>query len=206
MARSKADLLGDDVIEDEREVIPSKAEAEQQVESDWAKLRAGVTIHWLHGLLNHDIKTIKKRLGPLRPKGKVNGYEVYDIAEAMSYLVKPKFDITEYMKTMNPTELPVMLRKEYWEAQNKRATYMQRAGELWATEDVVAALAEAFKQAKNAMQIWPDEVQREVGLSNEQYRALVRKVDALRDDMFRNLVEIQKNRTTRPFEDEAADV
>lgn len=171
----------------------------EEVETDWAKLKSGVTVRWLAGFLRMDDKTVRKRLSELRPVGKKSGYDVYDPQLAMTYLVKPRMDsIKDYIRTMSPNELPPMLRKEFWDAENKRLNYLQRSGELWRTEDVFVVLAEAFKQAKNSMQIWPDELQREVGLSNEQYRALVRKVDDLRDDMFRNLVDMPKTKSTGP--------
>lgn len=182
MSRSLKDLLG-----------PQDEEPVSTGESDWAKLRAGVTVSWLAGALRRDPKTVKKRLGPCKPKTRQGGVDLYDLEEAMSYLVKPRFDIKDYLKTMNPTELPSMLRKEYWDAELKRLKFEEIAGELWPTASVLAVFAEAFKRIKNQMQVWADDVERESDLTPEQYKALTRRVDALRVDLHKQLVEMPKD-------------
>ena len=181
------DLLGPD---------PDEEEVSSSVETDWGKLRSGVSITWLKGLTGMDHKTVKKRLGPCKAKGKKLGFDVYDPIEALSYLIKPKFDVADYMKTMNIAELPPMLRKEYWEAENKKLTYQERAGELWRTSDVLAVFAEAFKLIKTTTQVWADDVERDAGLKAEQYKALIGRVDALREDLYRTLCEMPKDRNT----------
>lgn len=176
------------------ELLGEPPEPEEAIETDWAKLRAGVTAAWLAGALGRDPKTIKKRLGPCTPKGKRNGAPIYDLEEAMSYCVKPRFDIKDYLKTMNPTELPPMLRKEYWDAELKKMNWQERAGELWRTADVLEVLAEAFKRIKAQMQIWADDVEREANMTPEQYKALTARVDALRRDLNKVLVDMPAQR------------
>lgn len=183
MARSKEDLLGP-------EPEPTHAE------DDWAKLRQGVTIGWLSGAFRMDRKTVKKRLAPLAPKEKRVSGDLYDLEMACSYLIKPRFDVAEYIKTMNPQELPVMLRKEYWEAENKRAKFMRDAGELWHTDDVLAVFSEAFKRIKTTMQVWPDDVERVAGLNRDQYNTLIKLTDGLREELFKVLCEMPKERKT----------
>lgn len=176
--RDLGDFLGEEPEED----------SNGPVETDWAKLRQGVSIVWLKGLLKMDAKTVKKRLASCSPIGKKSGHDVYDPAMALSYLVKPRFDVKDYIKTMNPTELPPMLRKEFWDAENKRANYMERAGELWKTEHVVAVLSDAMKRIKTQLQIWADDVERDAGLNKEQYAALNQRIDSLREDIYNVLV------------------
>lgn len=189
--RSKADLLGDDP-----ELDDSNSTAEKP-DTDWAKLRGGVSITWLSGFLKMDPKTVKKRLAPCSPlPDKKLGQEVFDPAMALSYLVKPRFDIKDYLKTMNPSELPPMLRKEFWEAETKRVAFMERAGDLWSTAEVVAVLADASKRIKTQTQVWADDVEREAGLNHDQYDALQKRVDALREDIYRSLCEMPKEHST----------
>lgn len=166
------------------------------VETDWAKLRKGVSLTWLSGFTRMDRKTVKKRLSDCPAIAKMSGSELYDPLLALSYLIKPRFDIRDYIKTMNPTELPPMLRKEFWDAENKRLKYQQTAGELWPTESVLEVLAEAFKRVKQTTQVWADDVEREANMPREQYVALIARVDALREDLYRTLVEMPKHRNT----------
>lgn len=197
MARSKEDLLGPDP--DSVQEHDTAPESGQAAESDWARLRNGVSAAWIAGAIKRDPKTVKKRLAGCKPKKREKGVDLYDLEEAMSYVVKPRFDVGEYIKTMNPQELPVMLRKEYWEAENKRAKFMRDAGELWHTDDVLAVFAEAFKRIKTTMQVWPDDVERVAGLNRDQYNALIRLTDGLREELHKTLVEMPTERRTEPL-------
>lgn len=190
MARSRRNL--DDILGN----TPEVEEDESTVETDWAKLRKGVSLTWLAGFTRMDRKTVKKRLADCPAIARKSGSELYDPLLALSYLIKPRFDIRDYIKTMNPTELPPMLRKEFWDAENKRLKYQATAGELWPTESVLAVLAEAFKRIKQTTQVWADDVEREAGMPREQYVALIARVDALREDLYRTLVEMPKHQNT----------
>ena len=191
--RSRADLLGEDEPETVHTPVNDPETVHEAVETDWAKIRNGVTINWLAGAFRLDRKTVKKRLGTLSPKQKKSTGDLYDLEQAASFLVKPQFDIKEYMKKMNPNELPPMLRKEYWEAENKRVSYEERAGELWPTDSVVAVFAEAFKLIKNQVQVWVDDIERDAGLTPEQYKSLTVRVDGLREELFKTLCEMPAN-------------
>lgn len=185
---ARRDLLGDDP-EDSNS-------APEKVETDWSKLRKGVSLVWLAGLTGMDRKTVKKRLADCPAVGKKSGHEVYDPVLALSYLIKPRFDVADYIRKMNPTELPPMLRKEFWDAENKRLNYETRSGQLWRTDDVLEVLAEAFKRIKQTAQVWADDVEREAGLSPEQYSALIVRVDVLREELYSVLVAMPKDRNT----------
>lgn len=192
--RSLTDLLGDDE--------PPEPQKQEPVETDWAKLRNGVSVNWLSGFTKLDRKTVKKRLADCPAISVKSGVEKYDPMLALSYLVKPRFDIHEYMKNMNPQDLPPMLRKEYWDAELKKAKWQREAGELWHTSDVLDVLAEAFKRIKTATQMWADDVEREAGLTREQYQALIRRVDVLREDLHKALIQMPAERKTGSVLDE----
>jgi len=195
MTRSTRDLLGDDPVSGQKSV--PDPEVGQEAESDWAKLRNGVTVTWLHQVLRMDRKTARKRLAncPIIGKGP-GGVELYDIGTAMSYLVKPKFDIKDYLRTMNPSELPPLLRKEYWDALLKQQEWEKRAGFLWKTDDVLRVLGEAFQLIKTTTQVWADDVERSGGLTKEQYSWLNKRVDALRYDLHNVLVQMPNEKKT----------
>lgn len=198
--RNIDDLLGDSPKPEEpprrRRGRPRKEDTPpppEDTESDWAKIRAGVTIGWLAGALRMDRNTVKKRLATLSPKAKrPAGGDLYDLELALPYLVKPKIDMRDYIRNMNVQELPPVLRKEYWAAEKSRLDWMERAGELWPTADVQSVLGEAFMLIKTTTQVWADDVEREAGLTKEQYKALIERVDQLREDLFAALCEMPK--------------
>ncbi len=200
---TKRDLIGDvdEPVAQELAADGMSAVAE--------KLRNGVTATWLYTVLRMDRKTAKKRLAncPIIGKG-TGGVDLYDIGTAMSYLVKPKFDIADYVKTMNPAELPPLLRKEYWSALRLQQQWEKEAGELWSTEKVLKVLGDAFQHIKNSTQTWADNVERNAGLTPAQYKSLNQQVDAFRHDMYERLIDMpnqSRNESTladMPMEDD----
>lgn len=184
--RTLEDLLGGD------EDTPTQRPNLKDGEDNWAILRRGVTIGWLAGFLGMHPDTVKKRLGECPALSNQKGRERYDPKQALGYLITPKFDIKDYIRGMNPNELPPMLRKEYWQAEKNRLDYEERAGELWRTEAVIAALGMAFKHIKNQTQVFADDVEREGFLTPEQYKILNRRVDSYRDELFKLLCELPK--------------
>lgn len=182
--RSKADLLGP-------EPAKKRVVSEQDIEIAWNKLYQGVSLAWLAGFCRMNFQTVKKRLGDCPTLSGKNGQELYDPMEALSRLVKPKFDIGEYIRNMNPNELPPMLRKEYWDAAKKQIEVEQLQGELWRTEDVHGMVSDAFKVIKNQMQVWIDDVERECPITPEQYQVLNERVDALRQTLAEHLQNME---------------
>ncbi len=173
--RSAEDLLG--------EMPRKKPPRPEDSETEWHKLRDGVTQNWLVGFTRMHPNTVKRRLGKCPVLKKEAGRDVYDPMIALSYLINPQIDVYDYIKNMQPNELPVMLRKEFWDAENKRLNYEERSGELWHTSDVHEVLSNVFKQIKNQMQVWTDDVERETKLTPEQYKILEARVDALRKSL-----------------------
>jgi len=185
--RSLDDLLGGDDSNSEApltKAIDSKTD-------DWAQVRRGVTQAWLTGALRMDKRTVKKRLAecPIAEK-KAGNIALYDLAQAMSFLVKPRFDIEDYMRNMNPEELPPRLKSEYWKAKRSEQEYKERAGELWHTEDVIMVLGDTAKTIRGVMQTWIDALERKTEVTPEQYRELQSMVDDLRNEIARALVEM----------------
>lgn len=166
-------------------------------EMDWATLRKGVSRNWLAGALKMDVQTVKKRLGGVKPikKGN-NNQDLYDFAEAMSYLVKPRIDVAEYIRGMNPRDLPGALKKEFWQAENQRLSYMERAGELWHTRDVLKVFADVAQLIRTTVQVWADDMERTGQLDREQYAMLRDKVDSLRDEVHKSLVDMPRRQKT----------
>lgn len=170
-----------------------------------ADMHAGVTTGWLARVFGMDPSTVKKRLADCPPLQRRKAGYVYSLPQAAAYLVKPVFDVSEYLKTMRPSELPASLQKEYWDARLKRQRWEERAGELWRTDDVLDVLGEAFIAIKSSMQLWADNLERAVGLSDEQRRLLQGMVDGLQTELHAALVQMPKQRQTRSTASELDD-
>jgi hypothetical protein len=139
-------------------------------------------------LFRTDAKTLPRRLRRLKPVATRAGVKVYSIRDAAAYLVKPGYSIEQYLRTMHANELPVGLMKEFWAGQKSRQSFEMQAGDLWPTAQVVEALAEAFKQARMTILLFPETVERESGVTDAQRKVLRRLADGLIDDLREALV------------------
>lgn len=144
-------------------------------------------------LFRTDAKTLPRRLRRLKPVATRSGVNVYSIRDAAAYLVKPGYSIEQYIRNMHFSDLPVGLQKEFWAGLKSRQSYEMQAGDLWPTAQVIEALAEAFKQARMSILLFPETVERETGVTDAQRKVLRRLADALIDDLREGLVKRFEN-------------
>lgn len=169
---------------------------------DVTDVHGGVTVGWLSQVFGMDPTTVKKKLADCPPMFRRKAGYVYSLPVAARYLVKPVFDVQKYLASMKPSELPVQLQSDYWDAQNKRLRYEESAGHLWRTEDVQAVLGEVFQTIKFSVQLFPDNLERAAFLTEEQRAKLVEMTDALQKDIHDRLIENARLKRTRPVLDE----
>lgn len=157
-----------------------------------------VTITFLSQVMEMDRQTVTKRLAKLPPvvmhRG---GTPAYNFKQAMSYLATPVIDPAEVIKRIGSNDLPSALQKDVWDARLKAQKWRRQAGELWATEDVLEVLGEAFKRLKTTTQLWVDQITDKLALSDEMREELSRAVDGLQHDLHQTLVEMPKDRATK---------
>ncbi len=157
----------------------------------------GVTVYWLSQVFGIAADTVRKRLADVPPyqiHGRAPRYRIKDVAP---YLVTPKVDIDQVIQNMKSTDLPPLLQKDVWDAKLKRQKWELEAGELWKTEDVIAVLSDVFSIIKSTIQLWPDTVERSVGMEEEQRQLLIQMGDSLQDEIYRRLCELAKQKSTK---------
>jgi hypothetical protein len=147
------------------------------------------TMAQLAQLFETDAKTLPKRLRGLRPAGVRNNTSTYKIREAAARIVKPGYAIEYYLRTMNHSELPPLLTKEYWNGQRARQIYEENAGDLWRTSQVVEGFAEAFKTLRMSLLLVADGVDRELELSEAQRKIIKRMIDGAIDDLREKMID-----------------
>jgi hypothetical protein len=140
-------------------------------------------------LFNTDAKTLPKRMKGVVPKGKRSGYTVYDIAEAASMIVRPGYEIEDFIRQMSPQELSPLLTKEFWNGQNARLNFEKNMGMHWPTEDVVAAFGELVNVVRMTALLVADDVERESGLTDAQRLIIRRIMDAMVTTLRQNIEE-----------------
>lgn len=165
---------------------------------DWAEFVKPVSVTFLMQVFKLDRLTVKKKLAELPPIRMVKGgVPEYDFRQAASYLVKPKVDIAEYIKTLRPTDLPAYLQDQWWAAQLKRQKWQKEAGELWPTSDVIAVFGDVFQHMKTTMQLWVDQIAEQHAVTPAIRSDLVQLVDGLQRDLHDRLVAMPKETARR---------
>lgn len=172
-----------------------KAKGQMPAHDDLGNVGNGVSATWLALALNMSVGTVRVKLARC-PSRRVGALLVYNLREAMEYLVKPKVDIAKYLKDLKKDDLPEVLRESYWSALLKRQQWEINAKELWHTEDVATVLGDTFQSIKFAIQLWVDDMERETTITPAQYAFLVTKSDALQALIYKSLVEAFKDKET----------
>lgn len=137
------------------------------------------TMAQLASMFQTDSKSLPKRLQGLQSAGtNRRGYKVFDIREAASRIVRPSYEIEEYIRQMSPQELPPLLSKEFWNGQNARIKFEEQMGRLWPTDRVVECFGAGLAAMRMAILLLQDGVEREESLSEVQRAAVQRLMDS----------------------------
>ncbi len=160
-------------------------------------LHRPVSITFLADVMGMDRTTVRKRLANLPPLGqKRGGNPLYDFRQAMQYLVTPRVDMEKVLASMSAGDLPPSLQKDVWDARLKAQKWMVQAGELWATDDVLEVLGEAFQRLKTTTQLWIDQIGDTHSLPVAARKELTELVDTLQANLHKTLVEMPKEKAT----------
>lgn len=105
---------------------------------------------------------------------------LYELREAAARLIKVPVEpgmIDSYMRRINGRDLPPILNKLYWEGKLSRDRYLEKANELWFTEDIIRVASDAFQSVRMSIMLLPDVLRNEAGLNERQFSLAQRVVD-----------------------------
>lgn len=150
-------------------------------EASTSMIFEGVTKSQMVDLFKMDTRTINRRLAvsDVVPSGKRNGYDIYHVRDVAPWLLPPKMDIEQYIRNMNPQDLPKMLTKEFWNGMKARQEFRLRENELWETPEVHACLSEMVQVMIMSSRTIEDQVDRLAELSSKQREILRTQVRSL---------------------------
>jgi len=149
----------------------------------------GCNLSELSKLFRMDHRNLVEKLHGVPPSGKRGKANTWRVHEVAPYLVRPIFDIEDYIKRMHPSELPKMLTKEFWAGQRSRQEYLLKAGDLWPTDQVVEAVGELFKLVKMSATLAADAVERQVELTPRQRTIIINIMDGMLRDLRQAIIE-----------------
>lgn len=166
------------------------------------QLHGGVSVTFLAELFGMAKATVHKRLKDCPPVKYQRNAPIYSLTQACAYLVEPRIDLAEYLKTLRPSEIPTHLQKDFWDAMIKKQNWERDAGVLWHDDDVIEVFGEVFKEFKTSVQLWADEIERVHGLTDDQRVALVSASDKLLNNIYEALCVVPKRRRTPSMVDQ----
>ena len=141
--------------------------------------------------------TIERKLTNCQPIGQgKHSTPLYDLPEVASYLVKPRVDLSEYIKTMKADALPEHLREAYWSAMLKKQRWEEKAGQLWRTDMVLALFTEVLQEMRTRLQLLPDEIERACSLEPATVDVVRHLVDELQTAIHATFVEFAQTGDT----------
>lgn len=159
------------------------------VAEDLSFLTQGVTLSFLASLFRMDRRYAAIRLSGVRIISR-EPHVKYDFSQAVTKLARPDpAQIAEYVKSMRPNDLPPMMQSEFWQGQLRRQKFMQEAGDLWKTSDVLDVLTEVFKTVRVSAMLMADSVARETQLNPRQRTIISELADAMLDDLRERLID-----------------
>ena len=186
--------------------IVEKAPAEETVPLDEdmsyrAAYRAakGVPVRWLAHAFQMTEHMVKKKLSGLPPDDfGEHGNPLYMLTKAAPYLVEAQIDVKSFLAGIKDEDLPDDLRLKLWQARKMRNQVLADEGELWHSQVVLAKFSEALLSLREKLQLIPEKIERMTGLSVEQYKLVRSIVDAIQEDMHKEILAIAEADDTRP--------
>ena len=151
----------------------------------------GANLSQLGSLFRMDHRVLVEKLtkGGCKPVGTRNGVDIYAVHEVAPYLVKPAYDIEEYLKRMHHNDLPKHLTKEFWAGLRSRQEYEQKEGNLWPTSRVVEVMGGVMKLIKMSARLMSDQVDRQAELSDRQRQIVRSQCDGMLEEAYRTILE-----------------
>lgn len=184
------DVMGFEVDKPKKDKTPGLAKFDYS-------LLDGVTTSWLSSAFGMDRRTVRKKLRNVECVKGPNNSDLYDFKEACGHLIDPLYNIEDFIKGMRSSDLPVSLQKDFWEAQNKKQTYLKNAGELWHTDDVVEVFSQGLSMIKEVTSLWAMNIEDKSFLTKEQYNLLTEQINHLQIAMIEEMENLAKKSVTK---------
>lgn len=165
-------------------------------------LHTGCTIAQLATVFDCTQREIKEKIvGKVQPSTPLHKAPVrYRLRDVAPLLCKVEMDVESALKSITPSKLPPMLQDAFWKAQRSKLAYMEEVGQLWSSERVIEAFAEALKPLRMNILMFQQRVSDEVGLTEPQRSLIVKISDKMLADLSQSLEE--KFKDWKPNADE----
>lgn len=132
---------------------------------EFSDLVAGASISQLGQMFDLDRRTVTERLKNMAPAGRRAGHPIYKISEVAPLMVSGYMGADEVDEKQR--RLKAGDEKDYWDAKLKEQKYLENRSDLWRTEKVIDVFASVFKQFRETVVVFVDNLEHESGLPPE---------------------------------------
>lgn len=164
----------------------------------------GMNRSQLKQLFKTNLERINSACARVAPAGERHGAPIWRVHEVAPFIVRAEIaedKIAEHIRKMNPTDLPMTLRKEYWVGEKARQDVMLKAGDLWPTGKVIQHVGELLKLVKMTMQLMGDAVERQTELTDRQRGIIKALCDGMLTDLRKAVIEKFAEKQEEPDDD-----
>lgn len=153
----------------------------------------GASVNQLGEIFSIRSVDVMRRLAGVTPVGHGRqGNPIYRIADAapkLSKVIVSDEVIVNYLRRLNPRELPPLLNKAFWEAMKVRAQYRELVGEMWLTTDVLQVASDVFQSIRMSLLLIPDRLRDETSITEAQVRLVQNVIDTALDNARERLID-----------------
>jgi len=128
-------------------------------------------------------------IGTLQPVGRRHHSPLYAIADVAPLIVKPSVEVESYIKGLKPKDLPPSLQKAFWDAQEARQSYEEKAGNLWHTHRVQLVIGKFVMIVRQRLVLATDQIDRMTPLTDDQRKLVQNTFDQVLSELQRAVTD-----------------
>lgn len=150
---------------------------------------AGLTVSDMAKLLRVDLRKVQEAVASCKPTGRRRGFSIFSVADVAPLVMKPQIDIESYIRSLKPKDLPPALQKAFWDAQEARQSFEEKAGNLWHTHRVQEVIGKFVMIVRQRVVLATDQVDRMAPLTDEQRRLVQGLLDGMLGELQKSVVD-----------------
>jgi hypothetical protein len=116
--------------------------------------------------------------------------QVWHVREGFEVIYRRKYGLESTADTVNPSKLPPKDRLDHYKAERERIKLAQEVRVLIPAQEVEQVNGEGLKIVAQGLDVLPDTLERDAGLSPEAVMQVQRTIDRLRDQLYEALTNL----------------
>lgn len=134
--------------------------------------------------------TVSRRLRDVRQSGERSGFPVYHMRDVAPAMCGDGRQAVSSDDDFDPLKLPPKDRDHWYASEQKRVKLEADLRGLVSAEEVDRVLAAAFKSLSGSLDMLPDVLERECGLSVFAVQQCIKAIDGARQALYDQLLEL----------------